>query len=138
MTSRRRWLFTFLAGLAVLATVFVAGNVQYLFLTTYRVRNAGGLPLIAVQLSLESARGVRPVAQLQVPRGRSRSGWLRFTGEAMLRANVADSEAGTLSCSTYVEGGLYHVDVTLDAMGHLECRARVVAPLEIGWLNVMP
>jgi hypothetical protein len=48
-----------LGVLGLLGCAVVAGNVQYLFLSTYRVKNDSGPPVANVHLTLKSSSGTR-------------------------------------------------------------------------------
>ncbi len=135
--SRRR---TMLAGGVVMLAVglTLAGNAQYLVVSTYRIKNDSGPSVARVRLVLESGRGVRELALYEVGRDRSRTGWLMFRGEASLRASVEPATRPDHWCSTYVEGRGDHVDIDVDAAGGIHCWVKVVGATELGLLNVVP
>ncbi len=134
--SRRRVLAATTVALVLLAVL--AGNAQYVFLSTYRAKNDSGPESVRLVLRLEQVQSARVVRVADIRRDASRTGWLRFRGEASLRAEVEAPDGRRSSCATYIESGWYHADVNVNAAGEAECSVRVVSPLELGLANVIP
>jgi hypothetical protein len=119
--------------------VGVAGNAQYMFVSTFRVKNDSAPAPVHVSLSLDQVRGSRHVRTVRLEPDTATTGWLRFTGEATLRAEATGAGGKPSSaCTTYIESGHYHVDINVDAGGRAHCWLKIVSPLDIGLMNVIP
>jgi hypothetical protein len=127
-----------LGALATLVGLLVAGNVQYMFVSTYRVKNESGSELVRVHLTLESSGGLQDLGVLAVERDTARTGWMSLRGEGSLQARIQGTSDAHGSCATYVEGRHYHVDVDVDGAGRVHCGVRLVTLTELGLLNVIP
>jgi hypothetical protein len=133
----RRRLLIILGALVVFLTLAVIGKVHYLFVSSYRVTNQG--PVSAtVRVTLDTAQGSTLVAVRKVLAHHSQVGWLHFTGEAGLGAQVVGPDGRHHSCSTYIEGSGYHTDIIVGPTGEVACRMQFVLPSEIGSLSVVP
>lgn len=134
----RRTKLISLTGVAILGGLLVAGNVQYAFLSTYRVKNDSGPEMVRIHLTLDSSSGLQDLGVVSVGRDSARTGWIRLRGEGSLQARVRGRSEPHASCATYVEGRHYHVDVNVDGAGRVHCEARLVTLTGLGFLNVIP
>jgi hypothetical protein len=102
--------------------VGVAGNAQYMFVSTFRVKNDSAPAPVHVSLSLDQVRGSRHVRTVRLEPDTATTGWLRFTGRGHFAGRSNRSRGQTVLC-------LYHVHRVRSLPRRHQCRCGGTGPL---------
>ena len=116
---------------ACAVVVLAAGNVQYFFVSTYRVKNASIEPATA-WLTTRGPSIRRRTRVATVSGGNVRTGWLRSRGDSSFVLRAGKNE-----CETYVETAGYHVEASVDVSGRIQCVSELAGLFEFGWRRLL-